>query len=45
MGLETIQSNDKSLPELVAGQITGLIADNEYKKGRNCRMNFSLPSL
>ena len=42
MGLETIQSNDKSLPELVAGQITGLIADNEYKKGEKLPNEFQL---
>ena len=42
MGLETIQGNDKSLPELVAGQITSLIADNEYKKGEKLPNEFQL---
>ena len=42
MGLETIQNTDKSLPELVAGQITSLIADNEYKKGEKLPNEFQL---
>ncbi|MCU6746314.1 FadR family transcriptional regulator [Faecalicatena acetigenes] len=42
MGLETIQGTDKSLPELVAGQIAGLIADNEYKKGEKLPNEFQL---